>query len=133
MSPARPPQPVLVVEDHDDVRDLLETLLAVDGYRVFTAADGRQALDCIKRETPCVILLDVMMPVMDGVTFARALRGADDPDVAKTPIVLVTAVADAENVRRQIGAADVIPKPIDMDKVVAAVGRHCRHDCLPQS
>ena len=126
VSIARPSQPVLVVEDHDDVRDMLETLLAVDGYQVRTAAHGRQALESIEREPPCVILLDVMMPVMDGVAFARALRGAADPAVAQTPIVLVTAVSDADKVRQQTGALDVIPKPIDMDKVVQTVGRLCR-------
>ena len=127
MSSSRPTQPVLVVEDHADVRDLLETLLAVDGYNVRTAAHGRQALESIEREPPCVILLDVMMPVMDGVAFARALRGAADPAVAQTPIVLVTAVSDADTIRQQTGALDVIPKPIDMDKVVETVGRLCRH------
>jgi DNA-binding response OmpR family regulator len=126
VSTVRPSQPVLVVEDHQDVRDMLETLLAVDGYQVRTAAHGRQALESIEREPPCVILLDVMMPVMDGVTFARALRGAADPVVAQTPIVLVTAVSDADKVRQQTGALDVIPKPIDMDKVVETVGRLCR-------
>lgn len=129
VSSSRPTQPVLVVEDHADVRDLLETLLAVDGYNVRTAAHGRQALESIERERPCVILLDVMMPVMDGVTFARALRGAADPAVAQTPIVLVTAVSDADTIREQTGALDVIPKPIDMDRVVETVGRLCRHAC----
>src|SRR3954453_12963911 len=126
VSIARPSPPVLVVEDHEDVRDMLETLLAVDGYQVRTAAHGRQALESVEREPPCVILLDVMMPVMDGVAFAPALRGAADPAVAQTPIVLVTAVSDADTVRQQTGALDVIPKPIDMDKVVETVGRLCR-------
>ena len=111
---------------------MLETLLAVDGYQVRTASHGRQALESIEREPPCVILLDVMMPVMDGVAFARALRGAADPAVAQIPIVLVTAVSDADKVRQQTGALDVIPKPIDMDRVVETVGRLCRRPCAEQ-
>jgi two-component system, chemotaxis family, chemotaxis protein CheY len=127
------PPKVLVVDDEPDLVRYLEHVLHRLGYETARAENGSEAIERAALDPPDLILLDVMMPVMDGVTFARALRGADDPAVAKTPIVLVTAVADAENVRRQIGAADVIPKPIDMDKVVAAVGRHCRHDCLSQS
>jgi CheY-like chemotaxis protein len=115
------------------MRDMLETLLAGDGYCVRTAAHGVQAWESVQREVPCVILLDLMMPVMDGVTFARTLRRAPDPAIANTPIVLVTAVADTDAVRDEVGAIEVIHKPIDMDRVVATVGRHCRPVCRNSS
>jgi CheY-like chemotaxis protein len=106
---------------------MVKTLLTYDGYKVETAVDGKQALECVTRETPCVILLDIMMPVMDGVTFAHLLRRAADTELAHTPIVLLTAVSDANAIGEQIGAVDIIPKPIDLDRVAATVARHCRH------
>ena len=118
-------RPVLVVEDHDDIREMVEMFLVHDGYRVCSAADGADALACVASERPCLILLDVTMPVMDGPTFARRLRASPDPELAKTPIVLLTAIPDARDIMREIGAVDVIAKPISFERVVAVVERHC--------
>jgi len=124
----RPGKPVLVVEDHDDTRAMVEMFLELDGYSVVSAAHGRQALDVIERERPCLILLDVMMPVMDGPACARMVRANTDPQIAATPIVLLTAVPNARQIQLEVGAVDVIAKPITFDTVAAAVERHCRVD-----
>jgi CheY-like chemotaxis protein len=121
----RPGKPILVVEDHEDTREMVEMFLRQDGYAVCTAADGSKALECVERETPCLILLDVMMPVMDGPTFARHLREWPDQGIADTPIVLLTAVADTRDLQRQTGAVDVIAKPVSFDRVTSVVERHC--------
>ena len=118
---------VLIVDDDSYIREALTELLVDEGYRVLLARDGREALALLARDRPCLILLDIMMPVMDGVTFAHLLRRAADTELAHTPIVLLTAVSDANAIGEQIGAVDIIPKPIDLDRVAATVARHCRH------
>jgi two-component system sensor histidine kinase ChiS len=117
--------PILIVEDHDDTREMVETLVSSDGYRVCTAAHGLEALECIAREAPCLILLDLTMPVMDGPTFARLLRAYPDPAVAQTPIILLTAMPYGERMMRDIGAVELIPKPINLSQVLEACARHC--------
>jgi CheY-like chemotaxis protein len=72
--PHRTHRPVLVLEDHDDTRQMVEMFLRADGYDVCTAAQGLDALECIDGDAPCLIVLDVMMPVMDSRTFAQRLR-----------------------------------------------------------
>lgn len=109
---------------------MVELFLQQDGYRVCSAAHGLDALNCVAREAPCLILLDVMMPVMDGVTFARQLRDHPNPEIAETPIVLLTAVPNAAEVMREIRAVDVIAKPISFDSVTSAVERACPPDSV---
>jgi CheY-like chemotaxis protein len=122
----RPRSPVLVVEDHEDTREMVEMFLRHEGYRVSAARHGVQALERIEREAPCLILLDVMMPVMDGVAFAEQLRASSDPAIAQTPIVLLTAVPNAREVQHRIGAVEVIIKPIPFDAVTDIIEHHCR-------
>lgn len=117
--------PILVVDDHDDTRALLEIVLQMEGYRVCLAAHGLQALECVEREPPCLILLDVTMPVMDGPTFARQLRAMLNPRVAQTPIILVSAISYAARVMLAVGAVELIPKPITIDHLLDACARHC--------
>jgi CheY-like chemotaxis protein len=121
----RPAKPVLVVEDHDDTREMVELCLRLDGYHVSTAADGADALARVGQEPPCLILLDVTMPVMDGIAFARALRQSSDPQLAATPIILLTAVADVKDALTQTGALAAIVKPISVDRMMEEVARHC--------
>jgi two-component system response regulator PrrA len=84
----RPHRPVLIVEDHADTREMVELFLKIDGFAVCTAADGLEALKCVAEHRPCIILLDISMPRMDGIAFGRALRGHADPALASIPIVL---------------------------------------------
>jgi CheY-like chemotaxis protein len=121
----RPVKPVLVVEDHDDTREMVELILRLDGYTVCTARDGAEALELTEREMPCLILLDVTMPVMDGITFARKMRKSRDAHLAATPIVLLTALSSIDDAMAQTGAVSVVEKPIDIDRVLAEVERYC--------
>ena len=105
-------QVILVAEDHLDSRDALKTLLEAVGYRVVVAIDGRQAIALALEEHPALILMDVMMPEMDGLTAARALR--QRPETRDVPIVALTAL---EGVREKVLAAgcdDYVTKPIDL-------------------
>ena len=119
--------PVLVVEDHEDARHLCRQFLEFGGYRVVTAANGLEALDKVQHGLrPCVILLDVMMPVMDGPTFAEHLRALPDDELSQTPVVLLTGAHDTESAARRSRAVEVITKPVAFEYVVDVVGQHCR-------
>jgi CheY-like chemotaxis protein len=120
-------RPVLIVEDHDDTRALLETYLALEGFSIFTAASGPEALRLLENHTPCIILLDLTMPGMDGIMFSQKLRRHPDRAVAETPIVLFTAVKDVADAVRAMGAVGVLRKPADPPQILAVIQRHCRH------
>jgi CheY-like chemotaxis protein len=122
---ARIEKPVLVVEDQDDARHMMELFLTYAGYKVCTAAHGAAALQCVSREPPCLILLDVSMPVMDGLTFARLLRALPDERVARTPIILLSGTPQLSKLMKVTGAVDAFAKPVPLETVAEAVARHC--------
>jgi PAS domain S-box-containing protein len=107
---------VLLVEDHDINRKLAEIMLQRMGYRFTTAADGQQALDRLAQESFDVVLMDVMMPVMDGLTALRQLRAqeAQDPGQCRTPVLMVTAHAMTGDKERFMaaGADGYVSKPM---------------------
>jgi CheY-like chemotaxis protein len=115
--------PVLVVEDHADTRAMVETLLRLEGFPVVTAENGRRGLERLQEVRPCLILLDLSMPVMDGWQFRRAQRRL--PDVEEVPVLLLTANPDPARAVAELGAAGVIPKPVDIDQLLAVVREHC--------
>jgi CheY-like chemotaxis protein len=105
---------ILVVDDDDDILEVAQmSLEVVGGWTVTTAADGEQALDRARTEQPDAIVMDVMMPVMDGPTAAVALRA--DPATAGIPVVLLTAsVQPAERAAlAELPVAGVLGKPFD--------------------
>jgi signal transduction histidine kinase len=103
---------ILIVDDEEQNRVLLEALLSSQGYRVVTAADGAQGFAAVKADPPDLILLDVMMPGQDGFEVCRQLKA--DPATWFIPVVLVTALSDREDRIRGIeaGADDFLSKPI---------------------
>jgi DNA-binding response OmpR family regulator/two-component sensor histidine kinase len=112
---------VLIVDDRAPERETLEVLLAPEGYRLAFAADGHEALDRAAQLTPDLILLDVMMPGMDGFEVCRQLRS--DPVHGEVPVVLVTALDDRSSRISGIeaGADDFISKPFDRNELRARV------------
>src|SRR5205807_9921384 len=110
---------VLVVDDDPDIRELLFTALEDEGFEVVPAENGREALAVIKTFRPDVIVLDLMMPVMDGWQFANELRARDE-DI---PIVLLSAARDLKNHAREMNAADVIEKPFDLSELIPKIER----------
>ena len=112
---------VLVVDDQEAIRDTLQTALDDEGFTVECAANGREALDILERWKPCVILLDLMMPVMDGWAFrAEQMRSG-----STVPIVLLSAAGELGRHREALGAAAIIPKPFDIDHVISAIEGVC--------
>ena len=119
---------VLVVEDDRDSRELLGEMLELSGYRPLLAADGLEALRLLRRERPCVILLDLMMPRMDGCAFREAQLAVEA--LRAIPVVVVSADPNAERKARDIEAAACLGKPVDPDDVLALVQQYCES---PQS
>ena len=111
--------PVLVVDDDPAIRDAIRDALEAMGMRVTTASDGAEALDRVLHEEPCVVLLDMRMPVMDGWGFARAIRERG----MELPVVVMTAAADARRWANEIGAMGVVPKPFALSELISAVER----------
>ena len=108
------PKKVLVVEDYEDTREFMKFLLETYGYQVIEAADGIEAIDRVKQQHPDLILMDISLPVVDGLTATRAIR-ADGRD-AKVPIIAVTAFGKYHYQRAiDAGCNDLIDKPIDFD------------------
>jgi DNA-binding response OmpR family regulator len=115
------PPRILIVDDHETNRDILATRLGMHGYELLQAADGEEALASAREHLPDLILLDVMMPKVDGIEVCRRLKG--DTTLPFMPIILVTAKADSKDVVAglEAGADDYIVKPFDPDELRARV------------
>ncbi|MGI4977926.1 MAG: response regulator [Janthinobacterium lividum] len=126
--PAPPPisrELVLVVDDDPAQRDLLTRFLQRQGFAVQTAPDGRAGLELARVLRPRAILLDVMMPQMDGWAVLRALKA--DPDLARIPVVMST-FNNEPALGQALGAADLVPKPVEWDHLRAVMDRFRDHE-----
>ena len=110
---------VLVVDDDPDIRDSLQMLLEDEGYSVRTAADGREAVATMEVEPPCFVILDLMMPVMDG--WEVACRMHDEERLAAIPVCVVTATPEWA----PADSACVLKKPIDVHRLLTIVQTYC--------
>jgi len=128
------PQRILVVDDDRSIIKVLRGYLEQAGYVVLTAADGETALHTLRRERPDLVILDLMMPALDGWELTRIVRG--DKTLAATPVIMLTArVEDTDKiVGLELGADDYVTKPFNAREVVARVKallRRTRLDQLP--
>ena len=112
---------VLVVEDDQDMADALLNLLEIWGFPARHAEHGKAALDAVESHMPAVVLLDMLMPVMDGWQCARELRARYGRTL---PIVVVTAAEHIRSRGHELGADDVLPKPFDIDEFLRTVARY---------
>jgi diguanylate cyclase (GGDEF)-like protein len=117
------PHRVLVVDDDRNLRKIIATNLELAGFFVETAADGREALEKIETVLPEVVLLDLMMPHMDGYEVARRIRSHQNPTIANVPIIILTAKGETEDKLRgfEAGADDYITKPFGPQELLARV------------
>jgi CheY-like chemotaxis protein len=109
---------VLVVDDDPDILDAICDILDAEGYRVSRARHGLEALEQVEAARPDIILLDLMMPVMDGVAFSHALR--QRPRVRDIPIVVISADGNPQRAA-SVGAAGYLAKPFDIEALLAQV------------
>ena len=114
---------VLVVDDEPDLRELVALTLEDAGYDVDVARDGREALEHIAQRRPDVILLDMMMPVMDGRAVCEALR----TNGGLPPVVVMTAADHVAQCARDVGAVGRLAKPFEIDELVAAIKLGLEH------
>jgi two-component system, OmpR family, response regulator MprA len=108
---------LLVVDDDRSVRDALALVLGVDGFEVATAGDGREAIRSLSTRKPDAVILDVLMPVVDGLEVCRRMRAAGD----RTPVLMLTARAEvSERVAGlEAGADDYLAKPFAREELIA--------------
>jgi DNA-binding response OmpR family regulator len=115
---------VLVVEDQASFREFLQVTLTKLGLEVVTALTGKTALARVKERAPDLILLDVMLPDMDGYEVCRMFR--ERAETALTPVIFVSAVGSDKHIQRAMaaGATDYLVKPLSMDDVKTLVNRY---------
>jgi len=114
---------VLVVDDDRNLRKIISTNLELAGFTVESASDGPEALRVIEQAQPDVVLLDLMMPHMDGYEVARRIRKHQNPSIANVPIIILTAKGETEDKLRgfEAGADDYITKPFGPQELLARV------------
>jgi len=117
----RTPPLILIVEDNPASLDILKTRLRTHNYEVITATDGEQGLVKARKKQPDLILLDIMMPKMDGLEVCRRLKG--DPSLPFVPIIMVTAKTDSKDVVAglEAGGDEYLSKPVDHAALIARV------------
>lgn len=117
---------ILVVDDDAIIREMIGSILDVEGYRVILAEDGNQALEILAVTVPDLILLDVMMPGLDGNEVCRRLKS--DPSRSFIPIIMLTALGQAEQRVRglELGADDYLAKPFYLEELLARVRAQLR-------
>jgi two-component system, OmpR family, alkaline phosphatase synthesis response regulator PhoP len=124
---------ILIVEDEKDIRDLLEHYLKKEGYEVQTAKDGQSGLEKASKEKLDLVILDLMLPQMDGLEICRRLRS--QPATADLPIIMLTAKTEETDriVGLEMGADDYITKPFSPREVLARIKALHRRLEMPRS
>jgi two-component system chemotaxis response regulator CheY len=116
---------VLVVEDDPDMRESMESVLTYAGHAITAVADGAEALTWLTGDhpPPCVIVLDLMMPGMNGFELRSRLRA--DPTLSEIPVLILTGAGTLADRNRAELQAEILRKPIDLRDLLAAIHRHC--------
>lgn len=115
---------ILIAEDHPDSREALGALLEAFGFRVFPAVNGEEAVALARELHPDLILMDLMMPIVDGLEATRRLR--DAPETFAIPIITVTAMDGAHDRALDAGADDFLGKPINSGTLLSKVRKWMR-------
>lgn len=124
--PTRSRQQLLVADDETDLRKFLSHALSKHGYEVLEAASGRQAMSIIREARPALVVLDVLMPGMDGVDICKTMRA--DVELAQIPVIFASALeaATLQTIADDAGATDFVPKPMTLGDLLNVVGRYLK-------
>ena len=119
---------ILLIDDEDDILEFIRYNLTKAGYEVYTARNGAEGLQQAAAHRPHLILLDMMMPVMDGLEAARRIRSLNRPDAKTIPIFAMTANAFADDAERSrsAGMNEHLTKPIDAAVLTRTIARYVR-------
>jgi two-component system alkaline phosphatase synthesis response regulator PhoP/two-component system response regulator VicR len=114
-----------VVDDERPIVMVIETNLKISGYEVLTAYNGRDAVELVRSQRPDLVLLDVIMPEMDGWEALQQIRGDQDPEIASTPIVMLTALDRDRDILRgyEYGVDIYLTKPFEPEELLEIVAR----------
>jgi len=126
------PKTIYVVEDEKDIADLVEHYLKKDGFRSEAISDGRKALERIRRQPPDLLVLDLMLPGLDGLELCRILRA--EPSTKRLPIIMLTARAEETDkiVGLEMGADDYLTKPFSPRELMARIRALFRRNLPPE-
>ena len=114
---------VLIAEDSSVIQNLTKKILSIQNYEISSVKNGQQVLDALEAEQYDIILMDINMPVMDGIECTEKIRNLDDPEKSKIPIIAITG--NARNLSREeyqeIGINEFLQKPLNFDQLVTLV------------
>lgn len=115
---------ILIVDDDELMRGFVKELLKINQYKITEAADGKQGLKEFRENTPDLVITDIIMPVMEGISFIRALRDSNK----EIPIIAMTGnvhgrMEEYLNISSQLGADEVLRKPIKSEEFLEAINR----------
>jgi two-component system, chemotaxis family, chemotaxis protein CheY len=116
------PSTVLVVDDDPDILEALSEILEAEGFEIRRARNGKEALDRLEPDPPQLILLDLMMPVMDGWEFAQRMRQRP-PEIARIPIIVLSADRNVGSKASDLGAVGHLAKPFELNDLLELVRR----------
>ncbi|MDI1472585.1 Pole remodelling regulatory diguanylate cyclase [Thermodesulfovibrio sp. N1] len=119
---------ILVVDDNEINRKLLIELLEYHGYNVISASNGAEAIKIAKENKPDLILMDVQMPVMDGLTALKIIK--DDPEIKEIKVLIISSVAFSDKIEKalSLGAEDYITKPYETRKIPEIIKKHLKKE-----
>ena len=113
---------ILVIDDDPNIVELIKNRLSVNGYQVVTAYDGEEGLQQVEAEHPALVIVDVLMPKMDGYTFVRTIRKSDE--TRDLPIIVVTAKDKMKDLFELEGVKDYLIKPYQSEELLAKVSSY---------
>ena len=117
------PKKVLIAEDSSVIQNLTKKILSIQNYEISSVKNGQQVLDAIAKESYDIILMDINMPVMDGIECTEKIRSLEDPVKAQIPIIAITGNARNLSLEeyREIGINELLQKPLNFDQLVTMV------------
>lgn len=117
------PKKVLIAEDSSVIQNLTKKILSIQNYEISSVKNGQQVLDILQSEPFDIILMDINMPVMDGIECTEKIRSLDDPEISKIPIIAITGNARNLSLEeyREIGINELLQKPLNFDQLVNLV------------
>ncbi|MBR9999795.1 MAG: response regulator [Cyclobacteriaceae bacterium] len=120
------PKKVMIAEDSSVIQNLTRKILSIQNYEITSVKNGQQVLDTLKTENFDIILMDINMPVMDGIECTQKIRSLDDPHKSNVPIVAITG--NARNLSaseyNDIGINELLQKPLNFDELVTIVKKY---------
>ena len=118
------PKKILIADDDQGIRETTKTRLEANGYEVIVASDGQEALDLLSKEGADLIILDILMPGMDGYTFVKGVRG--DAALKDIPIIILSGKDRMKDLFEMEGIKDYIVKPFKAPELLATIAKHLR-------